>query len=199
MVKRSAYECRIGLFQPDFYRMHLRPLKHSRQHDLLLDLERKGYPVYYAAPNFHLPEELNDAYMNDQLIDRSAFFKPSEIGPLPDQGGHHVSFKTGYPPYLFSEPKQLLEESNYREHLQNDLINGFQRYPIIDGGPDSLHKFAEDLLSCIKKRRYEMGWMRPEIIRELKQREPRYQIGYIARTFFGCDVLLIKPNHDEEA
>ena len=44
--------------------MRLRPLKHSQQHDLLLDLEQQGNDVYYAAPEFHLPDELNKAYLD---------------------------------------------------------------------------------------------------------------------------------------
>lgn len=199
MVKRSAHECQIGLFKPNFYRMHLRPLKHSQQHDLLLDLEGKGYPVYYAAPHFHLPEELNDAYMKGQVVNRSVFFKPSDIGALPDQNEHHVSFKAGHPAYLFSEPKKFREESQSRKQLDDDLLEGFWRYPTIDGGRDSLSKLANDLLSCIKERVYELDWIQTEAIRELGQLEPRYQIGYIARTFFGCDVILIKPNQMKKA
>ncbi len=193
MVKRSAHESQIGLFEPNFYRMNLRPLKHSHQHDLLLDLEGKGYPVYYAAPHFHLPEELNDAYMKGQVVDRSVFFRPSEIGTLPDQDEHHVSFKAGYPAYLCSEPKQLREESKSRKQLDSDLLEGYWRYPTIDGSRDSLSKLANDLMSCIKERVYELDWMQPESIRELGEREPRFQIGYMVRTFFGCDVLLVKP------
>ena len=87
------------------YRMHLRPLKHSRQHDLLLALEKRGHIVFYAAPQFHRPDELNDAYAMREVVQRSAFFRPNAIGSLPDQHEHFVCFNGSLPHgYLCSEP-----------------------------------------------------------------------------------------------
>lgn len=72
MVRTSAQgSAQLGV--PHF-RFHLRPLKHSQQHNLLRELEAAGNEVYYAAPGFHLPSELNDAFSNGQAADRSAFF-----------------------------------------------------------------------------------------------------------------------------
>jgi hypothetical protein len=73
MVRGTAKEIATAGFTPPFYRMHLRPGKHSRQHELLLDLESSGEMVYYAAPHFHLPRELNHAYLNKQVIQSSLF------------------------------------------------------------------------------------------------------------------------------
>ena len=198
MVKRSAHECQQGLYLPNFYRMHLRPLKHSQQHNLLLDLESKGYPVYYAAPHFHLPEELNDAYMDNEVANRSVFYKPSEIGVLPDLDEHHVSFKAGYPAYRFSKPKRILDESKSRAKLDDDLLNGIWRYPKIDGKRESISNLANDLFACVKERAHKDSWVKPEALKRLGEREPRLQIGYIAQTFFGCDVLLVKPKDTEK-
>lgn len=199
MVKRSAHECQIGLFRPNFYRMHLRPLRHSQQHDLLLDLEGKGHAVFYAAPHFHSPEELNEAYMSGDVANRCLFVRPSDIGTLPDDGDHHISFKAGQPAYLFSEPRLVREESKSREDFDRDLLEGFSRYPIIDGRRESLSELASDLFSCVKSRIYQFEWMQPDAIRQLTQREPRLQIGYITRTFFGCDVLLVRPKDRNDA
>jgi len=199
MVRNSAYECQLGLYSPEFYRMHLRPLKHSQQHNLLLDLESKGYPVYYAAPHFHLPEELNDAYINHQVISRSVFYKPSEIGPLPDDENHHVSFKAGHPAYLFSEPRQFRDESKSRESLDDDLLEGYWRYPRLDGTRETTERLANDLFSCVKERIYAYSWMQPDAIRLLGELEPRQRIGYISRTFLGCEALLVAPNYEIKA
>src|SRR4028119_474700 len=55
MTGRSdSREIREGYFSGPFYRMHLRPLRRSPQHQLLLDLETQGdNEVYYIAPLFH--------------------------------------------------------------------------------------------------------------------------------------------------
>ena len=58
MVRGSAIEAKevadggLGLETP-FLRMMLMPAKRSRQHRLLLELEKKGERVFYAAPRFY--------------------------------------------------------------------------------------------------------------------------------------------------
>lgn len=100
-------ECAAGLFHPPFYRMHLRPARHSKQHKLLLDLEGKGNLVFYVAPCFYKPAELNDAYLNEKILERSIAVKPGAIGPLPDREAHHLSFKNHSKIYLCSKPREL--------------------------------------------------------------------------------------------
>jgi hypothetical protein len=51
MVYRSAAEW--DDFGHSYYRMHLRPQRHSEQHQMLCDLEAAGNQVYYVAPYFH--------------------------------------------------------------------------------------------------------------------------------------------------
>ncbi len=50
-----------------YYRWHLHALRHSAQHDLLLELESTGSEVYYVAPAFHLSAELNTHYLSKQM------------------------------------------------------------------------------------------------------------------------------------
>lgn len=95
--KLSDYLYKLSAKESDklnvpYYRMHLRPLKHSKQHELLRKLESNGELVFYIAPEFHLPEELNDAYLNQQVLNRSAAFSPNNIGKLDDQD-HYVVFE----------------------------------------------------------------------------------------------------------
>jgi hypothetical protein len=103
------------------YRMHLRPRRFSQQHELLLDLERKGHEVYYSAPAFHEPDELNDAYLNQLVKSRSLWVKPSQIGPLPDNQDHHISFRLGGAWFFYSRDPQRLEGptdfKSFEDHL----------------------------------------------------------------------------------
>jgi len=93
MSRRSAYEYQRGWFSPPFYRMHIRPARFSDQHEMLLDLEKAGNEVYYSAPAFHEPWELNQAYLGHNVKSRSIWLRPSWIGPLPDDDDHHVVFQ----------------------------------------------------------------------------------------------------------
>lgn len=74
-----------------YYRFHLRPKRHSRQHELLIALERAYPEVYYAAPLFHQSEELDNAYRSNTIAEKSIFVKPSSIGALPDELDHYIA------------------------------------------------------------------------------------------------------------
>jgi hypothetical protein len=92
MIRSSAQEVQDGLFNVPYYRMHIRPARHSEQHEMLLDLESRGNEVYYLAPAFHTPEELNDSYLTHQVRARSLWLRPSIIGPLPMTNMLHSRF-----------------------------------------------------------------------------------------------------------
>jgi hypothetical protein len=89
MERNSAGEWQR--FGADYYRMHLRPLRLSKQHALLQELEKQGKEVYYVAPEFHVLDELNEAYLSNRVFDRSAFFRPLSIR-IPDDREHYVAF-----------------------------------------------------------------------------------------------------------
>jgi hypothetical protein len=90
-----------------YYRMHLRPSRHSDQHALLLALESSGEEVYYVAPSFHTVAELNEAYRSRSVSAGSRWFPPSCIGALPDDKDHYVSFKNPGPMIFRSTPRLL--------------------------------------------------------------------------------------------
>lgn len=195
MVRNTAWEAQQGLLVPPFYRMHIRPMKHSRQHQLLLALERSGELVYYVAPHFHEPSELNEVYVNKQVIDRSVFFKPSDIGNLPDDEWHHVAYCAGQPAYLCSEPRRLLEESKSRKQFDQDLLLGLTPRRLFDGSKASVSRLAKRMLEVV------MEWSQPTITTDhmenadafakISSKEPRLQIAYLARAFFGCEIILV--------
>jgi len=90
------------------YRMRLRPLKYSDQHSLLLALEADGNDVYYACPEIDLPEQLNDAFINQTVEDRTWFFVPSDIGAL-DLKEHYIAYVAGASAGYFRSPEPVQE------------------------------------------------------------------------------------------
>lgn len=106
MVRATASEVQQGLLANPFYRMHVRPARHSDQHQMLCDLETRGATVRYVAPLFFRTAEFNDAYLGQRVLERSIFLRPSAIGPLPDEDNHHVSFASRNAWWFFSEPRR---------------------------------------------------------------------------------------------
>jgi hypothetical protein len=89
--------------------MSLMQQKHSKQHELLVELEDQ-YPgaVRYASSMLETVREFNEAYNNAQVHQRSALFSPRDIGLLPDDNPHSVSYRSGMSHGWFcSEPREI--------------------------------------------------------------------------------------------
>ena len=116
----NSKERKSGHFSSPYYRMHLRPVNHSKQHELLLDLERSGNEVYYSAPAFHEPKELDDAYLKKEVKNRSIWIKPTDINDITDTKEHYVAFQLPSNWYFCSTPKPIernLSFSVFRENI----------------------------------------------------------------------------------
>lgn len=199
MRSRVVIEAKNGLINTPFYRMHLRPKRHSRQHAMLLELEDAGQTVLYAAPKFHRKSELNDAYLNRTMIQQSLFIRPSTIGPLPDDLDHHVSFRDGYPVYLCSDPRKLREEEN-RETSLKALHSLLEHSEYKKYDDDVLGKLNEQMLNIILRQQISLRrtTINSDNARTLKNMNPVEKLRYLSRTYFDCEPVVIKARRQEE-
>lgn len=195
MVRDTAIEAQLNALKPPFYRMHLRPMKHSQQHPMLLALEASGAAVYYAAPYFHTPSELNDAYTRREVVQRSIFIRPSVIGALPDFDDHHVSFKRGSPTYLCSDdPKVLRRRDLGDDEFKKELLTGFEERDHLEPTKESATEWADRLEGIVQERSRYIEWIDAGKLSMLRDRHPLARFSYLARTFFGCNVVLVAPS-----
>ena len=140
-----------------YYRFEITNERISKQHSLLLSLENIEPLTFYAAPAFHLNDEINSHWDSDSVTQNSVFVKPSSIRALPDPNPHRVCFDTASiankQAYFFSEPQEIevlpfqsfsefviaevdretdtLESSIIRAHEQYDtaIENAYRREP----------------------------------------------------------------------
>ncbi|MGN8160354.1 hypothetical protein ACS8YF_16970 [Salinisphaera sp. SWV1] len=196
LKRSSAKENQLGLVNVPYYRMHLRPLKHSYQHELLLNLENSGESVFYIAPEFYRPDELNSYYLNRSVLAHSAAFSPADIGVLPDDQEHYVVFEKGSTiGYRCSEDPEAIPRIPLRE--------GF-RYALRERGVESrtfgqegMRQISLNMLGSIEKAAFlndELGISFTEILGARAIIESRGSVesaAYLARTFFGCELLVI--------
>jgi hypothetical protein len=97
-----------GLSTP-FFRIAMMRRDVSRQHELLIRLEAR-YPsnVFYATPCIANVDDFDGAYNAAAVARQSAFFSPTEIGPLPDDKAHSIAYKPGLSiGYFCSDPKPI--------------------------------------------------------------------------------------------
>lgn len=144
MVRDTASEAQAGLLTIPFYRMHLRPSRHSDQHHMLLDLENAGNDVFYCVPEFHTPAELDSAYLQRRIRTRSLWLWPSLIGRLPNRNDHHCSFQNASATYFyFCSKPQLIEAEPSFEHFEARISGRIRQSGKTALSQDSLSKLTE--------------------------------------------------------
>jgi hypothetical protein len=175
-----------------YYRMHLRSARHSYQHEMLLDLENRGELVFYVAPMFHLPEELNDAYLNRQVIQRSMFIKPSTIGVLPDAEEHYVVFNDAQDLLVCSEPKKVEKGSFGFGVFVKDSIHQIETGKRRTNRRDDMEELSNQMIQIVEHSKEKGFWkgVDPRTLRS--DREPLIQTAYLARTFLGCEMFVLR-------
>jgi len=186
MIRDTAIEVKHGVLTNPFYRMHIRSRKHSRQHEMLLELESKGNLVYYTAPCFHSSARFNQAYLARNIINESFWIRPSLIGKILDDNSHHVAFKDTGPAYLCSTPR-LLETNDsaevFKEQIQTEAFE-----PIT---LDRINQLAEEIESIIF---YNIPENIEGLSRErelLLDRHPLERVAYYARVYFGAQLHMV--------
>ena len=112
MVRDTAAEVSKYFLQgisTPFFRMQLMKRAVSRQHDLLIGLEnRHPNSVYYATPALRSYQSFNAAYNSATVHLQSVLFSPNDIGPLPDDNPHVVSYRNGLSYAWFcSKPREI--------------------------------------------------------------------------------------------
>jgi len=121
MVYASAAEW--NLFGHSYFRMHLRPGRHSRQHEFLHARDIAGDEVYYVAPYFHESPQLDRFYRTATVATNSVWFRPVDIGLLPDNDDHCVAFDSSPNPGYFCsrDPKKLERSFKKDEFVKTEI------------------------------------------------------------------------------
>ena len=190
MVSRAAKEASYRLGVP-CYRMRLRSTHRFRQHRMLLELESNGADVYYAAPLFDRPEELNDAFVRRQVCSRSKWIVPSDIGVLPDEREHYVSFDLqGGHMTVFSDTWEVEAHREFR-----DVVEGLRAKLRSQGEFALQDEHIERLVETIQQ---VQGLPDPSrtralsVERRVEKETPLQRLAYYASVFIGAGLFVVQ-------
>ena len=189
MIRENAAEStEFGL---PYYRMHIRSLSRSQQHPMLLELERNGNMVFYAAPKFHTAEEFNSAYLDRCIIENSFFVEPSTVGDITDFEDHYIAFNKANDQGFYSEePKKLNDEKigpKYFVHKVREAVKSKQKELSQQDEVEVRDEVVDAISEAIGKGFWK-GISRENLV---TNRRPILQAAYLARTFIGCEVLIL--------
>ena len=197
--KRSDYLSRKNakhyrLFKSTYYRFHLHALKHSKQHNLLLHLEKSGNYVFYVAPIFHEHSALQKHYFASSIAQKSIWVSPTEIGKLPDNEEHTVCFnKSLKSVYFCSEPKEI----KLKVRLDSEGLVPYFENTIKD---EERQKYQENKWGVLYEKMLEICANHPhpfliqKIIQDTQDAHIIQRIAHISRIVFGCDLLIYKKS-----
>ncbi len=62
-----------------YYRINITPDEWSPQHNLLVKLARRGYEVYYVAPIFHEPQQLDQHRSAEEIMEQSIWVPTQDL------------------------------------------------------------------------------------------------------------------------
>ncbi|HEU0184387.1 MAG TPA: hypothetical protein VFS27_03680 [Blastocatellia bacterium] len=185
MKRRNAGESKlVGL---PYFRFALHRKTQSNQHELLIELEKKGYAVFYATPKIHEAVNLNSAFFEHQVVASSLFVNPGDIGELPDNRSHRVVFGgRSDDVYVCPKPQRLggvIHGATFVESV---------RQVVSEKEPQSLddeffNHLAGDMVSLISPNR--------RIFDELSGGKVEMNAStfanYLAKTLFDCELLIV--------
>jgi len=189
LKNRSATEFKEGYLDVPFYRMHIRPLRTSNQHLLLMELEAQGEDVYYCAPCFHQHHELNDAYLSQTVCARSIWINPSEIGKLPNTDDHHVSFQNYTDGYFYfcSVPEKRECKGSFSAMVGR--LEKRLRTTQFDRQVSDL----EQRLLILSQKLQNSEWVLSAYRKYSQDRSPLQRAAFLARTCFDSELYIVRP------
>lgn len=208
MTNKSAKEFTSGKFtqlvggvKKPVYRMYLHPLGQSRQTSLMLKLEKRHGLVFYVAPLFHLPKELNVHYAARNVASASRFIRPSVIKKMPDQLEHVVSFRDSGKPWRFSSDPVELEDVESQDKIVTLLKEAGNRQvatkQVIQEALDSM---IQVLIEDGNEVSRNIKSHQQTIDRLIKQDMPLLaKAEYIARTYFDSQLLTFNIESSKDA
>jgi hypothetical protein len=184
-----------GVIGLPYYRAALRARKYSMQHELLLVLEAGANDVYYCAPRFHEFDELNEAFITRTVAARSIFFRPTDIGELPDDDEHFIAFKRNAARGFFcSDPKEIPPVS------PDDIFSGRLGHRRTDRLLTFYEALATELAQTFERSVTGRGRLDAQTRRlvDTSRRVPpggraEERAGLLSLTLFGCELLVLNP------
>ncbi len=193
MSRRSAYECWEGWFIPPFYRMHIRPARFSDQHEMLLDLENTGNEVYYSAPAFHEPWELNEAYLNHDVKNRSIWVRPSWIGSLPDDWDHHVAFQQPGSKRFCSESRPIEDKADFNSFSRR-MVSSIKERGSFSLTKQYLFEVSEQIANISRKKRDIAAEVYETTRKETESWSPLERIAFYSSMFLGVQLFIVNES-----
>lgn len=178
-----------GGFETPYYRMHLRPSRHSDQHQLLLEHEAAGRSVFYACPRFHTNDVLNTHFLDDLVYFQSFLIKPSDVGELPDEDDHCVAYRAIGNGHVFQSQAKSLVGAFDSKHVETELQRSVPERVTRDEMEQQFAEVRDRTLSMVEQGR--TGKKVANTVDRIRHVRPIRAAAYLVRVFLDCELFVV--------
>lgn len=200
-----------GLSVP-FFRMPLMRRDLSDQHKHMIGLEGK-FPntVFYATPEIDNSTAFNEAYGRADVHACSAFFSPSNIGPLPNDKNHVVAYSANCLNAWFCSDPEKINKLGFDTifEITNKQLSQQSESTI----KESIKRVRDDISPLFPR---ELRQSEPDIRNRIAQRRPAGDgslsdddrirsvsteilvLRELARVGLGVDLLIAQPRNSQK-
>jgi hypothetical protein len=113
-----------------FYRMNLRSEHAYAQHHGLLNLEQSGANIYYVSPRFHTGANFNQFFLDRNIPEHSAWFRPTRATPPDYRSQHGIAYDFEGKVWEMRSPRPAFHDENCNhERFLKDWSEAVARAP----------------------------------------------------------------------
>ena len=183
-----------------YFRIDITPLSRSPQHNLLKNFNDRGEDnVYYVAPFFYRMSQFDDAYVSNNIYERSLLIPVNRLPRLNDYEAHHLTFASTNEFRWHTDEENLHGETiegdfaarHLDAHIQDLFAQGSVE-PVSQRYFTNLRGRLEEILNStrgISFRPFEdLGAVSLDTDDPLE--EPMSAIKYYLKTYFGLEMFM---------
>jgi len=166
---------------------------------MLCDLDNSGSRVFYVAPYFHKAQELNRHYLYRSVAEFSIWFRPSSIGPLPNNEDHYVAFAENENAYLFSESPKIIKQALRNEQvIQGELKRLNKQKRKIDD--EFFSEIIDRLLRISGNASKKIADLRSERLKKLQGKKDQNAIfaAFLSRSILNAELFVVSASPVKE-
>ena len=189
VLTRQSHRRPDGFGLP-YYRMHIRPYRHSEQHRLLIEHQEQGRLVFYASPRFHTTNDMNIHFINDVIHHHTFFMSPLEIGDFADGDDHCVSYQEALDGAEVRSAPRKLHGHFDSESLQKQFEKAVPKKTSKSATVQKFAEMFETLLTMVQTRH--VGKSVGPNVPDMARRGPVQGSAYLARVFFDSELFVVR-------
>ena len=134
------------------------------------------------------------AFLQSSVRARSIWLRPTDIGPLPDDHDHQISFEPERGWKRFSEPTKIEAIRNF-EDVERQLLSRFHEHGLSDLSDERLVDLANKIASIADKRKDITQQQRDAAREAARSAAPLQRVAYYASIFLESQLFVMQERH----